>query len=427
MPPCFKIPAVFLLLIILATAPQADNSAGGPIYKPTYDYPVLEEISAARKARQAIADSLQELVDERYREMERMEKEARRKLRLDWSGISKPASPDAFAAAFHLPPVPQYATGTCWAFCSTSFFESEVHRLTGQSIKLSEMWTVYWEYIEKARRFIREYGHSHFSQGSQDSGTREVYRVYGAVPAATYDGLVGEDERYDHSLISKEIRRYLDWVAEHGFWDEEKAITYVRLILDKHMGRPPEEVVYGGRTYTPRAFLREVLMLEMDDYVTVISTLHEPFGEWTLLDYADNWRRLDDFLNLPLDDFYTILKDAVRDGYSVSLGGDVSEPGLDGMEDAAYIPSWDIPAEYIDQASREYRIESGLTGDDHGIHLVGYLEHEGLDWFLIKDSNRSSRLGQFKGYYFYTGDYIKLKMLSYMIHRERLADTLPRG
>jgi hypothetical protein len=33
-----------------------------------------------------------------------------------------------------------------------------VYRLTGQEIKLSEMFTVYWEYVERAKRFIAERG-----------------------------------------------------------------------------------------------------------------------------------------------------------------------------------------------------------------------------------------------------------------------------
>jgi len=56
---------------------------------------------------------------------------------------------------------------------------------------------------------------------------------------------------------------------------------------------------------------------------------------------------------------------------------------------------------------------------------VGYVRHGGQDWFLVKDSNRSSRYGRFKGYYFYSGDYIRLKMLSGMVHKDLLAGMLP--
>ncbi len=398
-----------------------------PIYKPANKYPVLREIEAARKAAQAEQDSLQQLVDERYAAAEKRKQDKEVSLRLDWTGIAKPASPDDFASVWHFPPVPQYATGTCWSFCSTSFFESEVERLTGQQIKLSEMWTVYWEYVERARRFVREYGHSVVAEGSQDHGTLEIYRRYGAVPAEAYAGICGADGRHDHTPLSEEIGSYLQWVKEQKYWDEQKVVTTVRAILDSCLGSPPESFDFGGRTYTPATFRDEVLQLYLNDYVNCVSTMKEPFGQYILLDVPDNWRRKDDYLNLPLDDFYRVIQESIQAGYSVSLGGDVSEPGLDGHEDAAFIPAWDIPAPFIDQGSREFRMDNGTTTDDHGVHLVGYLRHGDRDWFLIKDSNRSSRLGRHKGYYFYAGDYIRLKTLAFMVHRDRLTGLLPES
>lgn len=40
------------------------------------------------------------------------------------------------------PVISQGRTGTCWSFSSTSFLESEIIRLTGKPIDLSEMYTV---------------------------------------------------------------------------------------------------------------------------------------------------------------------------------------------------------------------------------------------------------------------------------------------
>jgi bleomycin hydrolase len=64
--------------------------------------------------------------------------------------------------------------------------------------------------------------------------------------------------------------------------------------------------------------------------------------------------------------------------------------------------------------------------DDHLVHLVGHVTLDGHDWFLIKDSNRSSRHGSFEGYYFYRDDYVRLKMLMYTVHRDVVRDLLDR-
>jgi bleomycin hydrolase len=407
-------------LMATATAVLAQD----PVYREPNRYPVLEEIREARDARQAVVDSLVAAADARAAER----REARRQapvLRVDWSQVDVPAGPDAFDAAWHNPPTPQYYTGSCWAFCSISFLESEIQRLHGRQVKLSEMWIVYWEYVEKARRFLEEYGHSVVAEGSQDHGTLEVGLQYGLVPRAAYAGVLSEDGRYDHTPLVQELTGYLDWVRDEGSWDLEHDLEVVRGILDRHMGRPPTHFEYRGKTYTPERFRDEVCQLELDRYVSCVSRLDQPFGNRVLLDVRDNWRRKDDYLNLPLDRWYEVLRGTLEDGWTVSLGGDNSEPGMDGLHDAAIVPEWDIPSERLDQAARELRIVNGTTGDDHGVHAVGLTRHGGQDWLLIKDSNRSSRLGRFPGYYMWSGDYVRLKMLSFLVHEERLRGLLP--
>ncbi|MFH1142912.1 MAG: peptidase C1 [Candidatus Eisenbacteria bacterium] len=400
---------------------------GGPIYRPAVKDSVMAVMKRERRARQALSDSLRDQADQRYAELAEKQRSERLDLCVDWSGIDRPSGLEVFNAAFHFPPQAQYDTGTCWCFCGTSFFEAEVCRLTGRRVKLSEMWTVYWEFVEQARRFVREYGHSQITSGSEDQAVRDIYRRYGAVPAEAYAGVPDPQGRHDHSRLSDELEAYLLWVEEHDYWDEGLVLAHVRALLDREMGRPPETFVYEGRSWTPQGFLAEVLQLQPDDYVSVISTLKQPFGRRVLFDVPDNWRRQEDFLNLRLDDFYGLMVAAAQAGYTASIGGDTSEPGIDGLEDAAIVPSWDIPAEFIDQASREMRIDNGATTDDHGVHLVGYARHGGRDWFLVKDSNRSSRWGRFKGYYFYSGDYVRLKMLSCMVHRDLLAGRQIEG
>ncbi|MBM3316666.1 MAG: hypothetical protein FJY75_02330, partial [Candidatus Eisenbacteria bacterium] len=400
---------------------------GGPVYRVAPPDAEMDALRSARQARAALRDSLSLAARERHAEDQRLKKLEARQLRLDWRGIDKPPGPEAFAAAFHFPPRAQYATGTCWAFSATSFIESEVERLNGRRVKLSEMWLVYWEYVEKARRFVREYGRSAFGEGSQDHALQDIYARYGAVPADAYRGCPDEEGRHDHTELAERLDALLSWVEERACWEEALVVDLVRSLLDEYLGVPPEVFDYEGRTHTPPDFLRDVLALDLDAYVSVVSTLREPFGEWTLLDVHDNWRRREDFLNLPLPEFYRVLREAAREGCTAVLGVDVSEPGMDGLEDAAVVPSWDIPAEFIDQFSRELRIANRATTDDHGNHCVGHLAWGGRDWFLIKDSNRSSRQGRFPGYAFYDGDYIRLKALCFTVHRDRLAGLLPEA
>ena len=387
-------------------------------YVPKYRDPVLEKMKEenkqAEKKRQA---ETQKIRNRQERSKEKNKNEAKR-IRFDFAGVQKPASPQVFQSVFHFKPVRQFLTGTCWCFSTTSFFESEVYRLTGQEIKLSEMFTVYHEYLEEARRYIHERGDSFFDEASEGNAVIMVWRKYGIVPAGAYKGELDETGRYDHSEMASEMKSYLKYVKDNDFWDEELVLSSLRLIMDKYMGRPPERFVYDSVEMTPQQFLADVLKLNLDDYVCVMSTLSQPFYAYGEYEVELNWWHSKDYYNLPLDQFYQIIKYAPQNGYTVRLNGDVSEPGYNGFEDAAIIPSFDIPREYIDQDAREFRFNNGTSSDDHDVHLVGHTSVAGYDWFLIKDSAASAQPGKFKGYYFYREDYIKLKMLTYIVHKD---------
>ena len=415
---------ILLIALVTILCVGTPALAADPVYRNQNDYPVLDEIVEVRDARTAERDSIRSLVEQKNSDADDSKSEADKDLRVDWSKIKSPKNPDEFEQLWHLPPTPQFYTGTCWAFCSVSFMESEVNRLGGPEVKLSEMWVAYWEYVEKSRAYLDSFGHTPLSQGSQDNGTLEIYKKYGAMTREGYAGVLATNGRHDHSPLMAELKGFLDWVLESETWDQDATMAHVRNILNKHMGTPPADVTFEGKTYSPQSYLTDVLNLKLDDYVGCVSRLDTPFYTRVVLDVTDNWRRKDDYLNLPLHDFYEVIKKSVKEGYTISIGGDNSEAGMDGKFDTAVIPEWDIPSKYINQNSREFRIENGTTGDDHGVHIVGYTKTGGQDWFLIKDSNRSSRLGTFKGYYFWSGDYIKLKMLSFTIHKDRLEGLL---
>jgi bleomycin hydrolase len=407
-------------LVSSVTYGQKEDRKGKAYYKPKYRDPVLEEIKDNREAERKAADQVtseireaQEVRDEDARGKDRI-------LTFDFEDINVPGSPDIFKAPFHFPPTPQYYTGTCWCFATTSFFESEVFRLTGQKIKISEMYTVYYEYLEKVARWVRERGDSDVEEGSETNAVPRIWKKYGAVPREVYEGVLAEDGRFDHEPMMDEIHAFLDFVAGQDLWDEDYVVAGVRLILDRYMGEPPTEVRWKGRPYTPKEYLANVLKINPDDYVHVISTLRFPFYEKGEYEVPDNWWHSEEWYNFPLDVWYDVLKRAAKAGYTVAIGGDTSEPGYQGFEDAAVVPGFDIPSKYIDQDSREFRFYNKTSFDDHAIHLLGFTKFGGREWFLIKDSARSSRWGKHEGYYFYREDYVRLKVLSYTVHKDMI-------
>lgn len=347
-------------------------------------------------------------------------------LTLDFSRIDKPDSPDSFKSYFHFPPARQDTTGTCWAFAGISFLESELYRIYGKRIKLSEMFIVYWEYIEKAHRFIREKGKSHFRQGSQERAVLKGMKQYGIVRAEDYTGLTSGNTLYNHDRLFREMKAYLAFLKSNNVWDEDLALSQIRLILNKHMGKPPAVIRIKNRTLSPRQFFEKEIQLPLEAYVSFVSFSSAPFYKQTEYRVKDNWWHERTYYNVPLNDWYGAIVNAIQNGFTVSLGGDVSEPGKGRWDDVCIIPTFDIPAEAINQSAREFRFYNKTSTDDHGVHLIGYQKLAGRDWFLIKDSSSSGYAGQYPGYFFYRDDFVRLKMLTFMVHKDAVQGLLEK-
>ena len=330
----------------------------------------------------------------------------------------------AYDPVFHFPPIRQDTTNTCWCFCTTSFLESELHRLGRGDIELSRMFTVYWEYVEKVRRFVGEKGESLVAEGSQPNAVIQRMQQYGAVRASDYSGLLNDETIHNHFVMHDEITEYLDYVKEHQLWHEDEVIANVRMIMDRYLGRPPESINVDGVDMTPVEFLQNKLQLSLENYVSIMSFKNVPFWTQDAYDVPDNWWRSKDYYNVPLEEFYNAVKTSIQQGFSLVIAGDVSEPGKYGWGDIGVIPSFDIPSAFINQDAREFRFYNKTSTDDHGMHLIGYKKHKGEDWYVIKDSAASAWKGEFDGYHFFHGDYLKLKILAILVHKDAVEKLL---
>jgi bleomycin hydrolase len=350
---------------------------------------------------------------------------------VDLSAASMPNKVDLYKnQQWRNSPVSQGNTSTCWCFSTTSFLETEIYRISKMQVKLSEMYTVYWEFVEKAMRYIGERGNSAFDEGSESNAVTRIWKKYGIVPEDDYTGLTEDRKYHNHDAMLTELKNYLESLKKNAAWDEETAIATVKSIMNHYMGIPPSEIMVDGKKITPLQYLREVIKINPDDYVDFLSYSQQPFYKQVEYEVGDNWWHSSDYYNVPLDVFMAALKNAVRKGYTLAIGGDVSEPGFDRTTQCAVVPDFDIPSAYINDDARQFRFSNQTTTDDHGLHLVGYLEKDGKDWYLVKDSGSGSRNNDPNakefGYYFFSEDYVKLKMMDFMVHKDAVKDILAK-
>jgi len=390
--------AVILLLPMLLVSQEKPKKDKGIFVEPTSPF----------------WDEIQKSTEDYWRK----KPEPRKAFVVDLAGFSAPKSLDGFNPVWHNPPTSQGATNTCWCFSTTSFLESEIFRIHNKKVRLSEMYTVRGEYLERAKRFVRMRGDSAVAEGSEANAVTRDWKLYGCMPWDAYSGLLPGQKFHDHTKLIAEVSAYLDHLKRANVWNEAEAVATVTSILDHYLGMPPAVFAVEGKEYTPQTYLKDYLKLDPDDYVDVLSYMQRPYGQQVEYEVPDNWWHSRDYYNVPLDTFMKILKSALGRGYSASLGGDVSEPGRNAEKKVFMVPTFDIPSALIDENARQYRFGNGSTTDDHGIHLIGYKEADGQGWFLIKDSGSSSYNAEPKGYYFLTEDYVKLKMMDFMVHKD---------
>jgi bleomycin hydrolase len=309
-------------------------------------------------------------------------------------------------------------------------YETEVKRLQNKEVKLSEPYVVYWEYVEKARGFVQTRGQSLFSQGSEGNAVARILKQYGVVPLSVYTGLLNGRKYHSHEAMFDEMTGFLQSVKNQNLWNEKFVLETIQDIMNKHIGIPPTKFNVDGKEYSPKTYLTDYVKINPADYVEILSYKQEPY--WKQVEYKvpDNWWHSADYYNVPLNEFMEIVKTAIKNGYTMSIGGDVSEAGFSRETNVALVADFDIPSAYINENSRQFRFSNETTTDDHGMHLVGYYEKDGVTWFLIKDSSSGSRnidqnLPEF-GYYFFHEDYIKLKMMGFTIHKDAVKDILKK-
>lgn len=358
-------------------------------------------------------------------------KELRKILIMDQSKMDLPNDPALYKTFWHTPVVSQGNTGTCWDYSTTSMYESEMFRLTGKKVKISEMYTAYWEYVEKARRYIQQRGKSNFGEGSEANAVARIWEKYGAVPNSVYTGLPEGRKYHSHEAMFNEMNAFLEGLKVSNNWNEEAGLSTIKAILNHYIGVPPTDFQYEGKKYSPASFLKEYMMINTSDYVDIMSLMEQPYWQKAEYKVPDNWWHSKEYYNVPLDVFMEIWNYAIENGYTTAVGGDVSEAGINRNTNCAMIPDFDIPYNAINESARQFRFSNNTTTDDHGMHCVGYYKaKDGKMWYLVKDSSSGSRnVGEADkrfGYYFFRDDYAKLKMMNITVHKDAFKKYMDR-
>ena len=309
----------------------------------------------------------------------------------------------------------QYRSGTCWDFATLGYFESEILRKTGKVYNLCEMFVANKDYMDCAAHFVRMHGFSQFTQGGSCDDVLEVIRRYGICPeeAMPAPGSLTGDSLANFKEFIPELEKMVDKIAlKDGKAPMEHWQDSVQAIIEKYIGRCPESFVYEGKTYTPKSFA-ESLGLNLDDYVSLTSYTHHPFGQWFVIEALYKWR-LKPSYNIPLEQLMDILDKALDAGYTVAWGGDVS--GDFTRTGLAMLPDGVIPT----QEMRQEQWNDWRFTYDHVMLIYGKaVDEQGKPYYMVKNS--WGQMGDYKGIWYMSRDYMKLNTTYLFLNRNALS------
>ncbi len=344
----------------------------------------------------------------------------------------------------------QNNSGTCWAYSSLAFLESEVLKKHPEmkDLDLCESFLVNKTYVDRADRNIRTHGDASFSQGGSFYDAIFCMKNYGLIPEGImpYPITAYGDSLYNFTNFFPPMEAYITTISK----SDAKKINpvwkkTVQGMINDYFGECPTEFEYKGKKYTPQSFVKDYLTLDPNDYVSLTSYTHHPFYESFILEIQDNWRWASSY-NLPLDEFMRVMEESVKNGWTFAWGADVSEDGFSrrgtknqcvatvpdvkavagvgsdqsrwtGEKAGAKITANDAAGEMtITQEMRQEGYDNWTTTDDHGMQIYGIAKDQnGKEYFMMKNS--WGNYGPYKGFWYVSKPYVAYKTMNIIINK----------
>ncbi len=361
-----------------------------------------------------------------------------------------------FTKIYNFDPTPvlsQGRTSTCWSFSCMSFLESELMRMGNKSsVNLSEMYIVRKAYELKAEKFIRMDGKINFGQGGAFHDIPLVVKNFGIVPFDIYNGKLNKVSGYNHDAMYTEYETFMNTILAKISNPEGVDLSWKKdfnKLLDKNLGDDIKEFEWEGKKYTPKSYA-ESLGLNMNNYVSITSFTNHPIYEKCQLEIPDNWAWGESY-NVGLEDLVAVTENALKNGYTVAWGADVSEKGFSFKNGLAIVPKngssiamsgkdnkgfndagadrsgnqFLMPGEElkITPEVRQLAYDNKTTTDDHGMHIVGlFKDQNGTKYFLVKNSWGTNNYP--KGFLYVSENYFRYKTINVFLHKDAINTEL---
>jgi bleomycin hydrolase len=321
----------------------------------------------------------------------------------------------------------QKSSGRCWLFAGLNILRPKVIKeLKLSSFEFSQNYLFFWDKMEKANTFLegiielkdrdpmdRELQillKSPFPDGGYWFYVVELIDKYGVVPKSVMpETQNSENTRMMDRLISRKLRQdaaALRRMADQGAEvkklraKKEEMLEGIYKLLVMNLGTPPTEfqwryedrdtVVSELRTYTPQSFYREIVNLDLREYVSLFNCPSRATGKLYQIRMTRNMYDRDDmvFINLDNQEVKEYALRSVLNDDPVWFGADVGKENS--YEDGIMSPGiYDYESLYgVDfRLTKEERILYWDSTPNHAMVFIGVdtLQGRPVKW-LVENS-----------------------------------------
>lgn len=337
----------------------------------------------------------------------------------------------------------QGSSGTCWSYSTNSFLESEMIKAGKKPLPLSKIYSARNVYVEKGNNYVKMGGNLGWGDGGEAHDVINMYAKYGTMPESVYTGLIDGNKTNNFGEMQAILKSMLDAVVK----SDKKSSAWHNAFnstMDAYLGKVPESFQYNGKTYTPQTFAKDFVGLNPDDYVEFISQTNTPYYQKAMMMVSDNWAFQWDW-NIQPTDFTDIIDNALKSGYTVAWGSDVSEPYFSWPNGVAYVPEnaatldgkklspdakkalFDGPKPEltITPEIRQAAIENGTTTDDHGMHILGLAKDQnGKEYYIVKNS--WGETNDYKGFLYVSKAFVQYKTTGLLVNKKGLPESIKK-
>lgn len=305
----------------------------------------------------------------------------------------------------------QKSSGRCWLFTGLNFVRPKViEKLNLSEFEFSQNYSFFWDQLEKSNLFLEiilataskpmddktvEWAFKNpIGDGGQWTTFADIVTKYGVVPKQ----VMPETEQSDNtgkisSLLTTKLREYgleIREMVAAGKKAEALNTRKIAMLGDVYnmltiaLGTPPDTFVWRykdkddkiseAKTYTPLSFYKEMLGIDMSEYVMFMNDPTREFNKVYEIEYdrnmADgkNWK----YINLPADELKKMAIASIKANSALYFSSDVGKFLLkdNGTLDVNNFNYSDLFQTRFPM-NKAQRIKTFDSGSSHAMTLIG--------------------------------------------------------